>query len=382
MANVLTKFIPDLYQAMDEVSRELVGFIPSVARNSSATRAALNESVVIPISQASSASDVAPAMTVPEPSDFAPGYTELKITKSKAVSFGLNGEEYVGLDNGLGARQFMMDEFKQGIRTLTNLVEADIAAEAGVAGSRAYGASSIATPFASSLADAAQLRKILDDNGAPMGGRSLIIDTAAGVNLRSLAQLTDVDRAGDTMTLRQGELLPLFGFSVKESAQIVSPAVGDAVGFTVKGITAVGATTITLKAATSGALKAGDYITIAGDTNRYLVTKAVTGAADATFTIAAPGLRVETADNAAISMVAKSVRNVGFAQNAIQLVTRAPALPGGIDSAIDSYMMTDPRSGLGFEIRVYKGYRKLRAEVALAWGVKAIKPEHIACLLG
>lgn len=387
MANILTKFIPDLYQAMDEVSRELVGFIPSVARNSSATRAALNESVIIPISQASSASDVAPAMTVPEPSDFAPGYTELKITKSKAVSFGLNGEEYVGLDNGLGARQFMMDEFKQGVRTLTNLVEADIAAEAGIAGSRAYGTTNaggtaFTTPFASSLADAAQLRKILDDNGAPMGGRSLIIDTAAGVNLRSLAQLTDVDRAGDTMTLRQGELLPLFGFSVKESAQIVSPAVGDASGFTVKGATAIGATTITLKAATSGALKAGDYITIAGDANKYLVTKAVTGAANATFTIAAPGLRVAAADEAAISVVIKSVRNVGFAQNAIQLVTRAPALPGGIDSAVDSYMMTDPRSGLGFEIRVYEGYRKLRAEVALAWGVKAIKPEHIACLLG
>jgi hypothetical protein len=52
------------------------------------------------------------------------------------------------------------------------------------------------------------------------------------------------------------------------------------------------------------------------------------------------------------------------------------------DLAIDSMMLTDPISGLSFEVRVYPGYGKVRYEIRLAWGVKVIKPEHTSILLG
>jgi len=45
-------------------------------------------------------------------------------------------------------------------------------------------------------------------------------------------------------------------------------------------------------------------------------------------------------------------------------------------------MVQDPHSGLIFEIRVYKGYRKQMVEVAAAWGVKAWKPDNIALIMG
>lgn len=380
MANVLTPFIPDLYQALDEVSRELVGFVPSVARNSSAARAAVGENVIVPVSTALQSKDCSPAMQVPEPDEFVLDNVAITINKSKNVSFGLNGEEYQGLNNGIGANQVLAENFKQAIRTLVNEMEVDVAKEAAINASRAFGTAGTA-PFADDLKAAAHIKKILDDNGAPAIGRSLIIDTNAGVNLRGLTQLTNAGDAGTTMTLRQGELLPLFGLSIKESAGIYNGVAGTAEGATVNAAEA-GATELTLKAGTSGNIKAGDYITLAGDSNKYVVMKDVAVSTGNKIKIAKPGLRVAASDGASVSVVASSARNVAFTQNAIQLVTRAPALPGGRDSAVDSYMLTDARSGMSFEVRVYDGYRKMRAEVACAWGVKAIKPEHIAALLG
>lgn len=380
MANILTKMIPDLYQALDVVSRELTGFAPSVARNSSAERAALNEDIIVPVSVPHSLVDVAPAMAVPEPSDFSVDNVAVKITKSKSYSFGLTGEEYRGLDNGVGANSILQGNIQQGLRVLCNQIEQDIAVEAANGAGHVYGTAGTA-PFASNLGDAAEIRKILDDAGAPAGERSLIINTTAGVNLRKLTQLTNVNEAGSAMTLRQGELLDLFGLSLKESAGIKAIEAGDATGLTIK-TASEGAKELEAKAVTSGALKVGDVITIAGDSTKYIVTSIPDSlAANAKFGIS-PALAKNASDGAAVTVAADSSRNVAFNRGAIQLVTRAPALPGGMDSAVDSYMLTDPRSGLAFEVRVYEGYRKMRMELACAWGVKTIKPEHVAVLLG
>lgn len=52
MANTLTSLIPDAYAALDVVSRELVGFIPSVARDPKADQVAVNETLRIPAAPA------------------------------------------------------------------------------------------------------------------------------------------------------------------------------------------------------------------------------------------------------------------------------------------------------------------------------------------
>jgi len=384
MANTLTNLVPDLYEALDVVSRELVGMIPSVSRNSSAERAAKDQTIRIPITPANSASDITPAMSVPSIANQTVGNTTLSISKSRYAPFSWNGEEQRGQNNAVGYQQIKIAQMAQAFRTLVNEIETDLATVGYQYASRAYGTAAT-TPFASTLADSAQVRKILDDNGAPLSGRSLVIDTTAGAALRTLTQLTKANEAGSAMTLRDGELLNLHGFSVKESAQIVSPTVGTASGATSDNAGySIGDTVITLASAGTGTLTVGDVIVFAGDTNKYVIASGDTDVSNGgTITLAEPGLKkAMSAATKAITVSATGPRNLAFSQNAIQLVTRAPMRPEEGDLATDVEIITDPRSGMAFEVSVYPGFRTVTYHVSIAWGYAAIKPEHIAVLLG
>jgi hypothetical protein len=100
------------------------------------------------------------------------------------------------------------------------------------------------------------------------------------------------------------------------------------------------------------------------------------------FTIGTPGSLAIEADNDAVTVGNNYTPNVAFHRNALHLITRAPAMPAGGDSADDVYMFTDPVSGISFEIALYRQYRQLTYEVAAAWGVDAVKPDFIATLIG
>jgi hypothetical protein len=384
MANTLTGLVPSIFGAFDIVSRELTGFIPSVTLNASAERAAKDQDITWFKAPAVAGVDLAPAMTAPAPADFTAGYDSIKITKERAYPFGFNGNEAKALNTSVGYSVAQADMIAQAIRGLVNEVEGDLALAAKLGASRAYGTAGT-TPYASTLADSAQLRKILDDNGAPLSDRSQIINTTSGAALRTLGQLTKADEVGNNMTVRSGQLIDLHGFSIKESAAVVTHTKGTAASATTNNAGyAVGATVITLASAGTGTIVAGDVITFAGDTNQYVV---VSGDADVsnggTITIAAPGLRVAmSAATKAITVLNNYVANVGFSRNALMLAARAPALPPEGDMADDRMTLTDPFSGLAFEFAMYKGFRMVRWEVSLAWGVKVAKPEHMALLLG
>jgi hypothetical protein len=383
MANTLTRMIPDLYESLDIVSRELVGLIPAVTLDAQASRAAVNQDVVVPIAPASTASDITPSVTAPNDGDQTIGNTTIRITKSRAVPFRWNGEEQLGVNSGAGYSSIRLNQMQQAMRTLCNEVETDLAG-LHTSFSRAFGTAGT-TPFATNLGDPAQVRKILMDNGTPGADLQLVIDTTAGAAMRTLAQLTKVNEAADSTLLRQGVLLPLHGMDVRESAQIRTSTAGTAAGATTNAAGyAIGATTVTLASAGTGTLVAGDVITFAGDTNKYTLLSGDTDVSNGgTFVLALPGLRrAIPAAATAITVTAASARNMAFHRSALILVARAPALPQEGDMAQDRTVITDPRSGLSFEVSVYTQYRQVRYEMALAWGVANIKPAHTAILLG
>jgi len=377
--NTLTGLIPDIYEALDVVSRELTGLIPSVTMNASAERAALNENIRVAKEPVGNVGDITPAMTIPDPTGQTTGYTDIVITKARAAEFGFIGEDQKGLNNGSGYLNSRQGKIAQAIRKIVNEVETDLAGLQSTF-SRAYGTAGT-TPFgtANDYTDASNVLKILKDNGAPQSDINLVLNTAAGANF--IGKQSAVNAAGTDSMLRQGVLLDLAGMPLRESAQINTQVKGTGTSYTstTAGFS-VGTTSIPVITG-SGTVLAGDVVTFAGDTNKYVVATGV--AAPGTIVLAEPGLRVALAASAvAMTIVATSARNMAFDRSAIVLAARAPARPVEGDMASDVVTVTDERSGLTLEFSMYAGYRKVRYEVALAWGVKNIKPEHTALLLG
>ena len=383
MPNTLTNLIPSAYRALNVVSRELVGFIPSVQLDPSAEMLAVGQTIFIPQAPVNSAGkDITPAMAFPTAAYQTIGSKSHSLTKQRAFPFSWQNEERKAMDSGPGYLSINEQQIAQALRAAVNEIEVDIAVAAKNGASRAFGATAGTAPV---LADWAQAKKILDDNGAPSTDRTSVFDTTAGVALRSTSNLYKVNEAGDGGSLlRQGLLGNLFGFNLRESAQIQTTTKGTAASATVNADGyAVGATVLTLSSAGTGTILAGDIITFAGDTNKYVVAS---GDADVssggTITLAEPGLRVAmSAATKAITVFGTSARNTAFSRNSILLSTRLPASVQG-DLATDRQVITDPLSGISFELSMYPGDRMVHYEVGVCWGVTVIKPEHLAIIIG
>lgn len=380
--NTLTNLIPTLFQALDLVSRELVGFIPAVGRNSGVERVALNQTVNIPIVPAIVGGDITPGPTPPSDGDQVMGNTTMTISKSRYWPVRWTGEEQRAVSSSGLLGNVQAQQFAQAFRAACNEIESDLAA-LYTSTSRAFGTAG-APPFgtASDLSDFAQSAKILDDNGAPRIGRRMVLGTSAMANLRGKQSvLFKVNEAGTDALLREGIVGRVEGFGVGDSAQVKTHIKGTGAAYTTTAAGfAVGTTSIPLITGT-GTVLAGDAVTFAGDSNIYIVKTGV--AAPGTIEIQEPGLRqvIPTAATA-LTIVANSVRNMFFYQNAIQLATRAPALPEGGDMADDRTFVQDPLTGLTFEVSLYRQYRQIKYEVAIAWGVKNVQPRHTGSLLG
>jgi len=284
------------------------------------------------------------------------------------------------VNNGSGFETIYGDQIAQAMRTLCNEVEADLWTEAYQNASRAVGTAGT-TPFGSNHHVINEARQILVDNGAPTfdGMVSMVMNTTAGTNLRNLSNLYKVNEAGSESLLRQGVLQDISGVMLRESAQVGLHTKGTGSGYLVNGALSIGDETVTADTG-SGTILASDVVTFAADTdNKYVVNSALSGG---DFDLAEPGLLAAIADNNAITVGNSYTGNVMFHRSAMELIVRPPAVPGGGDAAVDAMLVQDARSGLVFEIRVYKGYKKTMFEVALAWGVRCWMPKYVAAILG
>ena len=388
MSNTITPFVPDLFKALDVVSREQVGMVAAVSTDSGAERAAVGEAVKSPVAPAASLVAITPGQLPPDNGDQVIGNKSITISKSYMVPIRWNGEEQKGLNNGIGYRTILGQQFEQAYRALCNQIENDLCSLYFKASRAIVPAGTTLFDSTGGLRDIANIRKVLVDNGAPMDDVTLVLNTTAGAALRGLNQYAGYNTAGTDDIVRSGILLNTYGVKIRESGQIYTHVAGTADASTTLGTTdyAVGATTLALSTGGAGTFTAGDIVGFTADNadpNLYVVNTAVPDVATGNLILNEPGLRKAITANAVdVDLNSSSLdRNMCFSRNAIHLATRAPAAPEEGDLAFDSMMVRDPRSGLVFEVRAYHEYRRVKYEIGIAWGYEVIKPEHLALLI-
>jgi len=380
MSNTLTTIAPVLYSAAKEVAAESVGFLNAINMNFDNKGVAKGDTVRVPVAPVRTISAFTPAAVSTAGTDATSSAVAVSIADSNKVSWHLDGEQIRSLENGGNYQDWLKQMTLQGMRALRNDAEAKAWAEARKNSTRATGAPAT-DPFASTVGNLTAARQILLDNGSPMSDLQLVIDSAAGTSLRNLGLVQNAYQAGSADQLITGQFQPMFGFKIRESAQIVSTTAGTASGATTSNAGyAVGTTTITLASAGTNTLLAGDYVTFAGDSNIYCLTS---GSADVsaggTITLAAPGLKIAmSAATKAITVKAASKQNIAFERNAIVGVVRPPLIP--VNATIDQMEVTDS-NGMTYLMLDIQQYGMRSFELHLAYGFKAVNPEFISTIL-
>lgn len=380
MSNVLTDLAADIYKAADIVGREAVGFIPSVTINSGSEAAAQGDTVRAAFTRAATVNTSAtPSMAIPEGDDQTVDNKTLTLSQIASVRIPWTGEDVKHVNNGSGFETLYGDQIAQAMRGIVNAIETHMATVAYQGASRAVGTAGT-TPFGSNHNVVNEARQILVDNGMPVndGQVSLVMSTGAGTNFRNLANLYKVNEAGSDALARQGVLLDISGVAMRESAQSVAHTKGTGTSYQLSAAGSVGDTTISVDTG-SGTLLAGDVVTFAGTSDKYVANSALSGGS---FTIGGPGLRAAEADNDAVSIGDSYTANVMLHRSAVELAMRPLEKPFGGDAAVDVMDVVDPRTGLVFQISVYKGYNKAMIDITCLYQGKAWKSDAIATVLG
>jgi len=377
MANQLNGLFPILYRALQKISRELVGAIPSCLVDMTAERAAEGQVVRVPVTPPAENEDIRIG-TPPTATGDDIGYIDVEITKfriGKPIVW--NGEE----EKALGSIKagVLQNQIEQRMRSLVNEMESDTCFEAVTgAGGGVWGAAGT-TPFAGDdLEDIAELVRIHNEIGSPQSERQLVVNTKSAAKLRNKGVLFRVNEAGTAELLRQGIIGRLEGFDIRESGGFrrFNPT---GTGYRANGAYPVGSDDIIIDTG-SGAIKKGSIVTFGTDPTKYIVAKDFDGSAG--HLKLAFGLTTALTTGTAMAIGAAYLPNVALTRDAVVFAARTPYMPEGGDEALDVTEISDAVSGLSFQVAYYGRYRQKVIEIGAAWGVKTVNPRHSVILLG
>ena len=384
MPNMLNDLFPSLYDAMHVVSREMTGMVMAVEKSAKNEMAAIDQPVRVPVVQAMESQTITPGNISPTGEERDIDNVQVTITKHKKASFHLTGEDTMKLNSSGTLSDITQQSMQQAFRVLVNEIETDLCGLYSDAG-LAYGTPGT-SPFQTvdNLEALANVTRYLNLRGAPQSMRSIILndDHRAALEGRQ-STIFKVNEAGEFIGRRQGAMGMIFGLDIGHSIQFPTHAANANYAGAINNAQGEnkGDRSLTVDGSTRVALKKGDLIDIADVTGHHVVSGTV--AANANQLPINGGLLTAADDNAAVTDTAAAAYkpSMAFTRDAIALACRLPAVPEGGDMAVQREAFTDPISGLSFSIAEYKQYYQSSIEVAIAWGVATIKPEHIVLLV-
>lgn len=383
-ANTYTAIMQSIYDALEIVNREPLGFINGgVYKNSKADMVGVGQTIKYPtVPSFGAANDNTPAAYAPDATGRTYGNGEIQLTQSKNHRFSVNGEEQLSLAANAMNVPVQTLTFAEAFRAHCNTIENYVSTVAYKGACKAVGTSGT-TPFASNTDLIADARQIIQENGGSLANLRVVVDPSAETKLLKLDILKKANESGDDM-YRTGLLGNLYGFQVRTSANVARHTSGAATGYLVNNSSneAAGQTTITLDTGTD-AILAGDVIVNAEtgrDATQYMVSTGRTGAGD--IVIAQPGLATQWTNNDAITVTASYRANLAFDMNAVHLVTRVPMMPEGGDQANWVETIVDPVSGLAFQIAEYGQYRQRMIEVAIVYDAAVVNTKAVVVIKG
>lgn len=376
--STITELAPVLFSAAHQVAAEPFGAIDAINTNFDNKGVAKGDKVKIPYIPAAGNAQFSAAAVTPEGSNITAEATEVVITKSQKNSMVLTGEQIRSLENGGNWQEWASQWSQAAMRSLRNEAEQDACTAIKVGASRAYGSAGV-TPFATSLNELNQVRKILKDNGAPLQDLQLVVDTNAELNMLNLGIVQQAYAAGTDQERRSGTLRPQLGFNIRSSAGIQGHTTAAAANYVLGSATTVGATGLVTKTGTEPT-SLGDIFHLASDTgNLYVVNGLDALSTTKLITIGRPGARAVYDANSAVTFKGAYTPNFAFERNAVVGVMRPPVMPA--NPAIKQTLVSD-KFGMTYLFCEIAQYGQITWELHLAWGFKVIQPEFIATLIG
>ena len=378
MSSTITELAPVLFSAAHQVAAEPFGAIDAINTSFDNKGVAKGDKIKIPYVPAAGNVQFSAANVTPAGSDITAQATEVVITKSQKNSMVLTGEQIRSLENGGNWQEWASQWSQAAMRSLRNEAEQDACTAIKVGASRAYGSAGV-TPFATSLNELNQVRKILKDNGAPLQDLQLVVDTNAELNMLNLGIVQQAYAAGTDQERRSGTLRPQLGFNIRSSAGIQGHTTAAAASYVLGSATTVGATGLVTKTGTDPT-SLGDIFHLASDTaNLYVVNGLDATTTTKLITIGRPGARAVYDANSTVTFKGAYTPNFAFERNAVVGVMRPPVMPA--NPAIKQTLVSD-KFGMTYLFCEIAQYGQITWELHLAWGFKVIQPEFVATLIG
>ena len=389
VSNTITSVIPTIFaQGLQALRSACV--MPGIVNNDYSAETAKKGAVInVPIPSAISVVDVVPGPYAPDPGNLAPTVAQITLDRWKEAAFTLNEAELAKIAQGIPSL-----EVGAAVKALAEYINLDLfgAANAfytvtGTAGTTPFG-----TPTTPLVTDATTCRKLLTNALAPRADRHLVLNPDASASAMALPAFAYQLNSGDPNVMREGEMGRKYGFDWHEDQQVPTHTAGTiTTGLAAKAATvvAVGATSC-LATTASGtgacALKAGDIIAFAGDSQKYTLTADATQASAASdVTLAfSPSMVVALAGGEDITVTASHVMNLAFHRDSLAFASRAL----GDDPTISTipienqYQMADPVSGLTLRLHVREEFHRIRWAFDCLWGVGAPRPSLGVRLMG